>query len=247
MAGMPISVSQRSVRRTLWCATTLVSLLGLGVELAHYLRSGFRSVVIPLFSLSIEGNFPTWYASCLLLCCGLFLTAITVGVRQSGGSYARRWGLLAGGFFFMSLDEAIELHENLGQIFDLHGVLFFSWVVPAGLVVLGLAALYLPFLKHLPRESRWRFVLAGAVYLTGALVLELPLGHWAERHGHDNLTYVLIDWVEETLELVGATYFLLSLASYLRAQLGELRIVDPDAPAVTQGSGPDGSGRPEAA
>jgi hypothetical protein len=147
----------------------------------------------------------------------------------------------------MSLDEAIELHENLGQIFDLHGVLFFSWVVPAGLVVLALAALYLPFLKHLPRESRWRFVLAGTVYLTGALVLELPLGHWAERHGHDNLTYVLIDWVEESLELVGATYFLLSLASYLRTQHGELRIVDPDAPTGTQGSGPDGSGKPEAA
>jgi hypothetical protein len=40
---------------------------------------------------------------------------------------------------------------------------------------------------------------------------------------------------------------LLSLASYLRLQLGELRIVDPDAPTGTQGSGPDGSGKPEAA
>jgi hypothetical protein len=233
MASMPIAVSQRSLRRSLWCATALVSLLGLLVELLHYLRPSFRGVVIPLFSLSIEGNFPTWYASGLLLCCGLWLLAITVGVRQRGEPYGFRWGLLACGFLFMSLDEAIELHENLGQLLDLHGVLFFSWVVPAGLLVLGLAILYLPFLKHLPSDSRLRFVLAGGLYLTGALVLELPLGHWAERHGHDNLTYVLIDWVEETLELVGATYFLLSLTRYIGAQLGELRIVseEPQPPA----------------
>ncbi len=233
MASMPIALSQRSLRRSLWCATVLVSLLGLLVELLHYLRPSFRSVVIPLFSLSIEGNFPTWYASGLLLCCGLWLLAITVGVRQRGEPYGFRWGLLACGFLFMSLDEAIELHENLGQLLDLHGVLFFSWVVPAGLLVLGLAILYLPFLKHLPSDSRLRFLLAGGLYLTGALVLELPLGHWAERHGHDNLTYVLIDWVEETLELVGATYFFLSLTRHIGARLGELRVVceEPQPPA----------------
>lgn len=243
MAGMSIALSQRSLRRLVWSATVLVSLLGLVVELVHYLRPATRSVVIPLFSLSIEGNFPTWYASGLLLCCSLWLAAITLGVRQRGGPYPRRWGLLAAGFLFMSLDEAIELHENLGQIFDLHGVLFFSWVIPAGLVVAGLAVLYLPFLTHLARDSAVRFVIAGTVYLLGALVLELPLGHWAERHGHDNLTYVMIDWVEETLELVGATYFLLSLTRYLRLELGGLRIV---AEGVDAAGAPNASSPREA-
>ena len=232
MAGMAIALSQRSLRRMLWSVTALVSLLGLLVELVHYLRPSFHSVVIPLFSLSIEGNFPTWYASGLLLGCGLWLAVIALGVRQSGGPYARRWALLSAGFVFMSLDEAIEIHENLGRIFDLHGVLFFSWVVPAGILVLALGFLYLPFLRHLPRDSCLRFVLAGGLYLTGALVLELPLGHWAERHGHDNLTYVLIDWVEETLELCGATYFLLSLIRYLGSYLGELRWVESGSEAA---------------
>ena len=214
----------------LWCMTAVVSLLGLLVELVHYLRPSVQTVLVPLFSLSIEGNFPTWYAAALLFCCGLCLLAIGAGARQSETGFSRRWTFLGGTFVFMSLDESIELHENLGRLVDLHGVLFFSWVVPAGFIVLVMGLAYLPFLKHLPTPMRLRFVLAGSLYVGGALLLELPLGYWAERHGHDNLTYALIDWVEETLELVGATLFLISLTRHLREQFGALQLAAADAP-----------------
>lgn len=227
MTRMPsIVVGERRLRWVLWCMTATVALLGLVAELVHYLRPSVNTALIPLFSLSIEGNFPTWYAASLLLCCGLLLLGISVGVQQRGAGFRRRWRFLGATFLYMSLDEAIELHENLGRLLDLRGVLFFSWVVPAGVAVLLMGAAYLPFLRHLPASTRLRFVLAGSLYVGGALILELPLGHWTERHGHDNLTYALIDWVEETLELVGATLFLLSLSRYLREQFGSLQLVE---------------------
>ena len=96
----------------LWSITATVAMLGLVAELAHYLRPSLQTVLIPLFSLSIEGNFPTWYAASLLLCCGLLLLLIAASVRQTGAGFARRWQFLGCVFLFMSLDEAIEIHEN---------------------------------------------------------------------------------------------------------------------------------------
>jgi hypothetical protein len=221
---MPIVVQERTLWWVLFSAAAVVSVLGLIAELVHQIVPSARSPVLPMFSLSVEANFPTWYSSLLLAACGVLLFAIAAGVRQSQGPFYRRWALLGAVFVYMSLDEAVELHEHLGEIVDLHGVLYFSWVVPAGILVLLLGLSYLPFLKHLPKRTRWRFVLAGAIYVGGALVLELPLGWWAERAGRHNVVYGLLDWVEETMEIVGATLFLLSLLGYLREQYGGLRL-----------------------
>ncbi len=46
--------------------------------------------------------------------------------------------------------------------------------------------------------------------------MELPLGLWTDVHGDDNVGYALLDWTEETLELVGATLFVLALDRHLR-------------------------------
>lgn len=221
---MAIVLQERSLRRALLGTSGGVALLGLGAEVVHQLVPAKRWAVLPFFSLSCEGNFPTWYAALLLAGCGLTLLLIAAGARQSGAAYSRHWGLLGAIFLYMSVDEAVELHEQLGELVELHGVLYFSWVVPAAVLVLLLGVAYLRFLLHLPARTRWRFVLAGALYVGGALGLELPLGFWAERAGRDNLVYGLIDWVEETLELVGASLFLCSLLGYLGEQHGELRL-----------------------
>jgi len=223
-------LQERAIRRLLFLVSGLVSVLGLGAELVHQLVPSAHSPILPLLSLSVEGNLPTWYSSLLLAGCGLLLLFIGAGVRQAGGGFVRRWRLLGVIFLYMSLDEAVELHEHLGELVELHGVFYFSWVVPAGLFVLALGLAYLPFLKHLPAHTRRRFLLAGTIYVGGALVLELPLGYWAERAGRDNLIYGLLDWVEESMEIGGLTLFLLSLLAYLREQLGELRIAAAEGP-----------------
>lgn len=219
---------ERGLRQGLLCAVAVVSLLGLGAELVHHLRPSIQSPLLPFFSLSCEGNFPTWCSSLLLSSCGLALLLIAAAVRQAGAQFSRHWAFLGAIFLYMSLDEAVELHEHLGEIVELHGVLYFSWVVPAAAIVFFIGIAYLRFLRHLPVETRWRFVLAGSLYVGGALVLELPLGWWAEHSGRDNLIYGLIDWVEETLELVGAALFLAALVGYLSAMPGGLRLAPPE-------------------
>lgn len=227
---MAVVLHERTIRRGLFLTSALVALLGLIAELLHYLAPTLRWAILPFLSLSVESNFPTWYSSGLLAGCALLLILIAVGVRQSGAAFFRHWLALGLVFLYMSLDEAIELHENLGQLVELHGVLFFSWVVPAGVLVLFIGLAYLSFLKHLPRQARLRFIAAGLLYVGGALGVELPLGYWAERAGRENLVYALIDWVEETMEIFGATLFFVSLLAYLRQHFGELRLSAPEEP-----------------
>jgi len=227
---MPIVFQQRSLGRLLFGAACAVSLLGLFAEVVHHLVPSSQSPLLPMLSLSVESNLPTWYSSLLLAGCALLLLAVGAGARQSAAPFRRHWTFLGLVFLYMSLDEAVEIHENLHGIVELHGLFFFSWVVPAGAVVFLLGLAYLPFLRHLPAQTRWRFVLAGVLYVGGALLLELPLGYWAERHGRDNLIYGLIDWVEETLELFGATLFLVSLLGYLGQRHGELRLAPAEQP-----------------
>jgi hypothetical protein len=218
--------SPHRLRLGLLAAAGLLTALGLGAEVAHYAGGGTGlEPLVAFVSLSYERNLPTWYASGLLLCCALALALISRVASRSREAGRRHWTALACVFTYISLDEAVGLHEHLGGLLELDGVLFFSWVVPAAVVVALGGLAFLPFLARLPPRRRWQFLVAGGLYVGGALVMELPLGWWTERHGNDNLVYALIDHVEEALELVGVSLFLGALMEELEA-----RVVVEEAP-----------------
>lgn len=195
--------------RWILAAIAVVSGAGLAVELFH---DRVPEQVLLHLSLSYEGNVPTWLSSSLLLGC-----AIAAGlVASEATAWQRHWWGMAVAFGWVSLDEAAEIHEHLGGLIGTHGILYFDWVIPAAAVLVVLTALYLPFMRALPRVTRNRLLLAAVIYIGGAVGMELPLGWWTERHGTEGLGYALIDWVEETLEMIGAAIAMLTLLAYRR-------------------------------
>ncbi|WAS97909.1 hypothetical protein [Nannocystis punicea] len=217
---LALELSVSAVRRLLVVLALLFSLAGLLAELVRHL-AGLDHPALTLLSLSWEGNLPSWYASVLPLGCAGLLAWIAAG-EATDRFY---WIVLALGFLAISIDETIALHERLTGQFDVGGVLYFDWVIPAGLLVLVLGLAFLGFLRRLSPGTARRFVLAGAVYVGGAVLLELPLGWWTERHGDDDLGYALIDWCEETLEFVGLTLFASALLARLEGR--QLRLTPP--------------------
>ncbi len=208
-----IEIRSITITRGLTGTTTLFCLLGLGAELLKHL-GGQDHAVLRLLSLSYEGNLPSWYASGLPLLCAALLAVIGAGAATDRG----HWRMLALGFVYISIDEAIGLHELLGELFDTTGLLHFGWVMPAAAIVLTVGLAFVGFVRRLDRPTARRFVLAGALYVTGAVLFELPLGWWTEQHGADNLGYALIDWCEETLEFGGLTLFAATLLRRLQGQ-----------------------------
>lgn len=200
----------------LWYLVALVSSAGLVVELLHYRApSHLSDGLLTHLSLSYEGNVPTWLSSSVLLLC-----AIAAGAIASSPTSARprSWGVVTAAFAWASLDEAAELHENLGGLFGTGGVLYFDWVISAAVVLLALAIALWPWLRDLPSATRRRMIAAALVYFGGALVMELPLGWWTDRVGQDSLGYAMIDWVEETMEMCGAVLMLRALLLHRQEQ-----------------------------
>ncbi len=202
-----------TLRRWLVVGLAVIAGLGLAVELWFASSDDAIVGVVSAFSLSEEGNVPTWYASSLLLACAIAAGSIAA---QRPARHRHWWGI-AIALGYVSLDETAELHENLGGHLELGGVLYFDWIVWAAAAVLVLAIIYLPFLRELRSPTRGRLILAAVIYVGGALVMELPLGWWTERAGEASLGYALIDWLEETMELAGASLALLALVEHRKA------------------------------
>jgi len=208
-------IEPRALRRGLFACVAAVSALGLAAELWNASsRHPLQEELVPRLSLSYEHNVPTWLASSLLLVCGLAAGA----VAREAPRWRRHWWGMCIVFAYASLDEATQLHEHLGGHFETSGVLYYNWVIPAVGILGVLAAVYLPFVRALPAATRLRLIVAGAIYIGGAIGMELPLGWWVERAGPDNLGYGLIDWVEETLELLGASLALVALVAHAAHQ-----------------------------
>ncbi len=119
----------------------------------------------------------------------------------------------------MSVDEASFIHELLNpalrQTRILPGPLYFGWVIAGIVVTVVVGALYARFVWRLLPGVRRLFLLAAALYLGGALGVEMMSAAHAFRAGTDNLTYSVWTSVEEALEMTGVAVFIYGLLRQL--------------------------------
>ncbi|GIG27483.1 hypothetical protein Cma02nite_00830 [Cellulomonas marina] len=189
--------------------------------------------VIRLLDPDREGNLWSWYSVTLLLALAV---ALGVGALQRTGRRRRAYLVLTGVAVFLSADEGAQLHETLSLVGNFvlgSGGPTFAWVLPGALLAAAVAVGLVVVARDVEPRLRLRLVLAGLVFLTGALGVESVGGSFAEGlvMGQDvppSPYYVLVA-LEETLELLGAS---LALWAALHA------VVDPRpvAPAVAPGS-----------
>ena len=230
-AGRSLGLSR--LRHALGLGAGVTLLLGLFAEIVMQ-EQGFGpdAAWAELLNLSYEVNLPTWSSSMLLLTCALLLLLIRHAEQRRGAGFGWHWAGLALAFLYISMDEAVIIHEMLNgplrTAFDLDGVLYFGWVVPVGLALIVFALSYLRFLAALPRRHAALFVAAGTVYVFGAIGTELPVSLWYAQHGGDNQTYGLMNAIQEMLEIIGVSIFCYALADYLAREIGPLRLVPAD-------------------
>ena len=219
-------LSLDGVRRFLLRIVILLSFLGLVSEFGKHLNGGERPYWAQMLSLSYERNLPTWYSSSLIFLCGALLAAIAALVKRGGGGkWAIYWWALSLIFVYISLDEMISIHEHAHRFVEAGGgLLYFDWVVPAAIVVGIVGLAFIPFVLRLPPPTRCQFIVAGCIYVCGAMVLELPLGWWLDNYGRDSLGYGIIDFIEETMEILGMTLFLCALLEYLGGRLKGIEV-----------------------
>ncbi|HYE36442.1 hypothetical protein [Methylocaldum sp.] len=230
------------VRR--WLMTIVLSLVALhlaGQSVKYFLGHGQLRGLVPIFNLEHESSVPTWYSACALGLAGILLGIIAAAKFAKIDRYRFHWAGLAGLFFFLSLDEIATFHElliaPLREFLHAGGLLYYTWVIPGAIFVAAVGLVFAKFLFDLPPAIRRRFLLAGAVFVGGAIGVEMLGGLQADWHGKENIGYVLLVTLEEYMEMSGIVIFIHALLEYLMAEVREIRLsFGPAAPESVKGN-----------
>ncbi|AOY60202.1 conserved uncharacterized protein [Desulfococcus multivorans] len=231
MAFNQITLNPSGIVRLLGAMAFFLVLASIVGQLSLYLTGPDHiDTLIQLFYIDAERNFPTIFSTLLLLFASLLLLAITLVERRRAGSAVSDWALLSLGFLCMAADEGWQFHERLMKpMYRLLGVenlgiFYFPWVIPGIALVLVLGLYFSKFLLHLPAKTRRNFLLAGTLYIGGAVGVELITGRYADVNGMYNLTYSMLATVEESLEMAGAIVFIRALLAYIVDNYREVRL-----------------------
>jgi hypothetical protein len=219
---MQVPADVRSVVRLLGLAGTVILLVGVVfVGLSPLLRAVTGDghdvdTLTKLLNPDGEANVWAWYNATLLTLLAVVFAVDAMRRRAAGLPFLVQ-GVMAAVAGYLSLDEIAQLHEKLERPGDLLGLGWtWGWVVLAAPIAVVVGAGLLWLARRLDRTIRRRLVVAGAVYLTGALGLE-AIGGVMVKLWHPAFTspiYLSEVFVEEWLEMTG---ILIALGAALSA------------------------------
>ena len=224
-----LTLHRTDVARFLAGAVILLHILNIPAIVVRYLVDVPGSTGYPaFFSVSNEGKLPTFYSGITLLASALLLAVIAIHERKSGGRFTRHWFGLSLIFVFMAADEMLEIHElsmvPMRRAFGITGgPLFFAWVIPAAVVLVVLAITYARFLMALPRTTLRSFLVAGFIYVGGALGMEVGGSAYFTANSND-VFYGVITTIEEIGEMTGIALFILALLDHLARNAPNWRV-----------------------
>ena len=176
-----------------------------------------------------EASLPTWFSVLNLTLASGLAVVLACAAHSHTRWHAGFWALLAALMLLLSIDEAVQIHEQLLEqgaalapgLPALHS---HGWVIFGALFVMAVGALFVPFLMRLPRQLMIRLVVAGGLFVFGALGVEsfgavADYYDWLER---EDLAYELRRVVEEGCEMFGIVLF--NRALYIECEQQQLEL-----------------------
>ncbi len=211
-----LHLSSRTLPLTLLAGALLLLACHAGLALYNYRVEPVSWLLRQLFDVDQENNLPTWYSAFLLLLASALLWLTARKKKADGDGWSGQWLVLAVGFLLMSLDEVAGVHESINSVIEM------TWAIPGAFMAGVIGLPFVPFLLDLPRRTALGFALAGAIYLGGAVGIELIGNSLHVQNLRDTLQYNLVTLAEEALEMLGVVFFIQVLLRYLRGSAGHI-------------------------
>jgi hypothetical protein len=229
--AITIRISMQRVLRVLLSVVATLVITGTAANvISHHVAPTPEHKLAKLmnrFDLNFEPSIPAWYSASALLVSSGLLFVIGISKWQAKDSLFKHWLVLGILFLGLSADEAARFHEMIHIVIvsqiEVSGIFYFPWVVPALIFVGFVGICYIPFLRKLDRRSAKLFLAAGAIYVMGAVGMEIIAGPLAERFGFLSTPHVICEVIEETLEMLGIVTFIYALLDYLARCLQPIR------------------------
>ena len=223
-----LALNPRRITRTLAAIACVLILLSLAGQIfKHVFGHDDVHGLVLLFYVDQEHNIPSFFSAAQLLLAATLLALIAALKAGTGGTFRYRWAGLALTFLYMSVDEAVGIHELLtGPTRTMlglpdHGIFQFAWVIPGAMIAVALGLWFLRLLLSLPPRTRRQFIVAAVLFVGGALGFEL-LGGLYYRQGAETFGYSLLSTAEEGLEMAGIIVFIDALLQYVAGEYREI-------------------------
>jgi hypothetical protein len=223
------NLSPQKITKFLLTIIALLVLFNLGERIIVRLLNATHEeqIISRYFNFDEESNLPSLYSALALGFCSYLLALINTIQKAQQSKYAKYWKALSLIFLGLAIDEACSLHELsiplLRGAINAKGVLYFTWVIPAFFLLIVFLIAFRKFIQNLPTKTKTLFILAGIVYVSGALGMELIGGYIADSSGYNNMVYGMASSMEELLEMLGIVIFINGLLSYIQSQFTELQ------------------------
>ena len=233
----------RAVRASRWLTPRRIVTVLCGAIAALLLANLYSHLFLPadstwgrMLDVNREKNIATAFSVLLLFGCAALLRQIYIAKR--GQPFFNHWRGLSALFLLMAIDEGALLHERLNMFLDDHfhtrGIFYYDWVIPASLFVLVFVMTYARFITHLPAATRRRFLMAGTLYIAGAVGMEMVSGYYIDTHLdthgiEQSATLALMNGIEEAAEMLGAVCFLRGLLLYVKRMSKDIVHIEAEA------------------
>jgi hypothetical protein len=199
-------------------------------QLIAYFYIGDKEIFdfIQLVDFDYEANLPSLYSSLAILFCAALLWVIALQQNRLCMPFKFHWFGLAIIFTFLGVDEAVGFHEEVGdfieglELFEATGVLYFAWVVPYGFLLFLFAISYIKFVFLLPDFIKIKFIIAGLMFIGGAVGLEIISATEADLHGTETIKYSVLYTIEELCEMFAILLFCDTLLKYIAKEIGSI-------------------------
>jgi hypothetical protein len=168
--------------------------------------------------LNTEGNPATWFSSVTLLLAGV--CALATG-RIGRIEHERFWLLVGGVLVLMSVEEVAQLHDlisgNLSSSLDEDAGVAAIWVIPGGILVVGLLVVLVRIAPPLERRLVVRLLGGTALFVIGALGFEMLSGEIFPEQENDPRRNLVLATFEENFEMAGALVLAWATSQHLMA------------------------------
>ncbi|MEZ5912004.1 MAG: hypothetical protein R3D84_07095 [Paracoccaceae bacterium] len=224
-----LTIHPEKVFRWLFMAVSLLIVMS-AISIPFLLREDSLSEPVKALMKGInmdkEDSIPTWF-NVTILAVNMLLLGVTYFVsRTRADGLTRGWLSLTAIFAFLSLDEMVRIHERVGEVihdkWQPGGAFGFAWVIPGSIAVVILGFAFLGFLRSLPPRTMWLILLAGAIYVGGAIGVEMIEAYVLDRTQSVGWFQTIV-LLEEGMEMWGQALLCYTLLDYLGRQGATLK------------------------
>jgi len=201
--------------------TVVTAVIALGLSAYVFTNlTGHGSLLgfLRLLDVGSERSIPTYVSVINLFLASLLSLVIYSHEKTTKQQYSGYWLFLSVLMLYMSIDESAAIHENFSNVHDYlvrrdiisSTLTTHRWVPFGAFFAIVVFLVSLPFLRQLPRDTLAYFLIAGGIFVTGAIGFEY-LGALMLEHGvvesKKDMAYLVRRIFEEGFEMYGIAIF----------------------------------------